>query len=208
MASSVHAAPPPPSSGFAVSALGVQAAASPPRANATNSCVLRFITGPERRQLAWRADGAGLTFLMREPAPEGEQEEDSRAKRGDRVMLWQAPFTEETLLTVYSSERRISDHRYSADHGMLWFTERPGGNGRGGGGGGAGQQAGTVRMYAVDLEDPERTFSLASYGTDDFYANPGELLNTCGRVPSGRGFNSTTRLRRTISAPWTRAALA
>jgi dipeptidyl aminopeptidase/acylaminoacyl peptidase len=150
---------------------------------------------PERRQVAWRADGAGLSFLMEEPAPEGEEEEselesDSRARRGDRVMLWQAPFTDETLYTIYSSERRISDHRYSPDHAMLFITERPGGNGRGGGGGGGGarQQGGTVRVYAVDLEDPERTFSLASYESDDFYANPGELLNTGGRVPSGRGF--------------------
>ena len=48
--------------------------------------------------------------------------------------------------------------------------------------------SGTVKEYAVDLSDPETTYTIVEYESDDFYANPGSLLNEGGRVPGGRGF--------------------
>lgn len=144
---------------------------------------------PDRRALAWREDGAGLTFLQQEAAPAGEEDSAPRGReatrRADRVMLWAPPFDESSLSVVYEAPARMSAHRFSSDHRMLFITERPGGGGRGGNGGNGG---GTVKEYAVDLSAPETTFTIAEYGSDDFYENPGSLLLEGGRVPRGGGF--------------------
>ena len=144
----------------------------------------------ERRQLAWREDGAGLTFVVEQPAPEGEEndedeeeDDEERSRRGDHVMLWTPPFDESSLSVIYSSPNRISEHRYSSDHGMLFITERPEREGRGGD-----EEGGRVREYAVDLSAPDRMYTIVEYDAGDFYADPGSILNTGGRVPSGRGF--------------------
>ncbi len=131
---------------------------------------------PDRRNLAWREDGAGLTFLQQEAGAEDEDEDEEQrsgrdgARRADRVMLWAPPFNEESVSVVFESERKMSAHRFSVDHGMLFVTERPGGGGRGGFGGNT--PSGTVKEYAVDLSDTETTYTLAEYESDDFYANP------------------------------------
>jgi dipeptidyl aminopeptidase/acylaminoacyl peptidase len=136
---------------------------------------------PDRRQLAWREDGAGLTFLQQEAGEDDEDEDDEG--RADRVMLWAPPFDESSLSVVYEADSRMAAHRFSGDHSMLFITERPGsgaaGFGRGNG------PSGTVTEYAVDLSDTDETFVLAEYESDDFYANPGTLLLEGGRVPDG-----------------------
>lgn len=135
---------------------------------------------PERRQLAWREDGAGLTFLQRESAPDDEAEEDEdedNGRRADRVMLWAPPFDDSSLSVVYETNSRIAEHGFSEDHGMLFLTERPqGGN------------AGTVKTYAVDLDDPETAYTLTEWDSDEFYENPGSLLPADGSVPVRRRF--------------------
>ncbi|MGB0543216.1 MAG: S9 family peptidase [Longimicrobiales bacterium] len=139
---------------------------------------------PDRRDLAWRADGAGLTFLQVEAAPEEERdaESDDEGGRADRVMLWAPPFDDTSLSVVYETDSRMSAHRFNADHSMVFVTERPrNGNGRNG-------ASGTVREYAVDLSDPETTYTIAEYDSDDFYGNPGSLLNQGGGVPANRRF--------------------
>ena len=139
---------------------------------------------PDRRDLAWRADGAGLTFLQVEAAPEEERdaESDDEGGRADRVMLWAPPFDDTSLSVVYETDSRMSVHRFNADHSMVFVTERPrNGNGRNG-------ASGTVREYAVDLSDPETTYTIAEYDSDDFYGNPGSLLNQGGGVPANRRF--------------------
>ena len=139
---------------------------------------------PDRRDLAWRADGAGLTFLQVEAAPEEERdaESDDESGRADRVMLWAPPFDDTSLSVVYETDSRMSAHRFNADHSMVFVTERPrNGNGRNG-------ASGTVREYAVDLSDPETTYTIAEYDSDDFYGNPGSLLNQGGGVPANRRF--------------------
>jgi len=141
---------------------------------------------PDRRNLAWRADGAGLTFLQEEPAPEAEDEEeaddDDGGRRPDRVMLWAPPFNDASLSVVYDTSHRMSAHRFNADHSMLFVTERPrNGNGRNGAGG-------TIREYAVDLSDTGTSYTLVEYESDDFYGNPGSLINEGGRVPANNRF--------------------
>lgn len=138
---------------------------------------------PDRRQIAWRADGAGLTYLQMEESEDDEDEEgdEESSRSADRVMLWAPPFAEDGATVVYESSRRMAAARFSEDHSMLFVTERP----RGGGFGQA-PARGTVREYAVDLSDTETTYMLAEYPADDFYANPGTLLLDGGRVPQGR----------------------
>ncbi|MCH7565125.1 MAG: S9 family peptidase [Gemmatimonadetes bacterium] len=139
-----------------------------------------------RRQLAWRPDGQGLTYLEQEPAPEGEDDEDQtarrsrrrggagedRSRRQDRVMQWLPPFDSTSTTVVYSTDDRMSAHRFSPDMNVLFIRERQGTD---------------VREYAVFLDDPETTYTLTEHDTDDFYANPGSLVMTGGAVAgSGR----------------------
>jgi dipeptidyl aminopeptidase/acylaminoacyl peptidase len=141
----------------------------------------------DKREIAWRKDGAGLTFLQREPAPEEDDAAESeageeRGRRADRVMLWAPPFGENDTSVLYESEGRMASYRFSPDYGMLFVTERPRG-----GGFGSPAPKGKVKEYAVDLTDPETSYTLAEYASDDFYANPGSILMEGGAVPaSGR----------------------
>ena len=155
---------------------------------------------PDRRQMVWREDGAGLVFLRMDPEPEEEEDdeepaaeeadEDERqsARRKDRVVLWAPPFGEADETELFASDRRMANHRYSADYSWLFVTQRPGGGGGGPaafGGGGAG---GTVTEYAVRLDDPETRYTISEWDSDDFYANPGSLLMDNGRAGGGAVF--------------------
>lgn len=135
---------------------------------------------PDRRNLTWRGDGAGLTFLQEAP-DEADEEESSESL--DRVMLWAPPFDDPALSVVYETSSRMSFHRFNADHSMLFVTERPGG-----GGSGRNAPTGKVKEYAVDLADPETRYTIAEYESDDFYGNPGSLINGGGRVPTNSRF--------------------
>jgi dipeptidyl aminopeptidase/acylaminoacyl peptidase len=144
-----------------------------------------------RRQVAWRADSQGLTFLEQEPAPDstdgdqaapaaqdGQGGEGQRARRKDRVMQWTAPFDSASLTVVYAQDTRMSAHKFSPDHRTLFLTERQGQN---------------THEFAVMLGDPGTKHTLARYGNDDFYANPGSLVLGDGRVPSRGGFGGFGR---------------
>ncbi len=152
-----------------------------------------------KREVAWRPDGQGLTFLEQEPAPpagEGtaaaggrgaggrgagrgaaqaagdEQERPQAARRKDRVFQWLPPFDEKSLKIVCESNTRMSGHRFSPDMQMLFASERSGQD--------------TVE-FAVDLKAPEKRFTLARYRADDIYANPGSIAMTRGDGGGGRG---------------------
>ena len=150
-----------------------------------------------KREVAWRSDGQGLTFLEQEPAPPGEenadaggrgaggrgagrgaaaagdeQERPQAARRKDRVFQWLPPFDEKSLKVVYESNTRMSNHRFSPDMQTLFATERAGQN--------------TVE-FAVDLKEPSKRYTLARYRTDDIYANPGSIAMVRGGDGGGRG---------------------
>jgi dipeptidyl aminopeptidase/acylaminoacyl peptidase len=133
-----------------------------------------------KRQVAWRDDNRGLTFLEQEPAPDSASEAQpagegqQRARRKDRVMLWAPPFDSASLSVVYENDNRITMHNYAPDYGWLFLSERQGEN---------------THEFAVDLADPGTKHTLARYGNDDFYANPGTLVPTGGGVPAtGRSY--------------------
>jgi dipeptidyl aminopeptidase/acylaminoacyl peptidase len=133
-----------------------------------------------RRELAWRVDGQGLTFLEQEPAPpgadtaqapaEGLGQGQQRARRKDRVMQWLAPFDSASLKVVYESDTRMSGHRFSPDMKIVFLSERTGQN---------------VHEYAVRLSDPAKKLTLARYRSEDFYANPGTIVMAQGGMGGG-----------------------
>jgi dipeptidyl aminopeptidase/acylaminoacyl peptidase len=151
-----------------------------------------------RRELAWRADGQGLTFLEQEPLPPGATDGQGRGGRGgrgaatapasndegqgggraqgpprkDRVFQWLPPFDTASQKVIYESNTRLSNHRFSPDMQMLFVSERAGQN---------------TLEYAVALGDPAKRYTLARYRADDIYANPGSLVMTRGGGGGGRG---------------------
>jgi dipeptidyl aminopeptidase/acylaminoacyl peptidase len=130
---------------------------------------------PERRQFRWRPDGQGLSFLQREPAPEandddppaGQDEERRSSSRKDRVMQWLPPFSEDDVRLVWESDTQIRNLGYAPDADLLFVTQR---------------ERGTERLFAVDPDDPEVRHVLYEWDTEDWYANPGSLLNTTNRM--------------------------
>ena len=142
-----------------------------------------------KREIAWRHDGQGLTYLEQEPAPASEstgrgrgaaaaddQEPPSRGGRGtqpqrkDRLYQWLPPFDAAGLKLVYENNTRMTSHRFSPDMQVLFFSER------------AGQNTVETALY---LNDTTKKYTLARYRADDVYANPGSLLSTRGAVSSG-----------------------
>ena len=154
---------------------------------------------PDRRQMAWRRDGAGLTYLQMEPEPEEEEdaadaadaadeeaeeeEEERRGPRKDRVMLWSPPFGEDDVSVIYESDRRMGSVRYSEGYEWLFVSQGAGGGGFGGFGfGGGGGGGGTSTQYAVRLDQPDSTYTITEWDRSDFYANPGSLVSDNGFV--------------------------
>jgi dipeptidyl aminopeptidase/acylaminoacyl peptidase len=157
-----------------------------------------------RRELAWRADRQGLTYLEQEPLPPGvtepaagrggrgagrgaadddsqaddEQNRPQGARRKDRVMQWLPPFEKDAAKVIFESTTRLSNHRFSPDMQTLFLSERAGQN--------------TVE-YAVYLSDVTKRYTLARYRTDDIHANPGTIVmargdsGDSGGRGSGRG---------------------
>jgi dipeptidyl aminopeptidase/acylaminoacyl peptidase len=129
-----------------------------------------------RREIAWREDGRGLTFLDPAPAPPGADtaaaDGQQRPRRRDRVMQWVAPFDSAGLRVLYQHDGRLTNHRFSPDHTVLVATERTGQS---------------VHEFAVLLGDSARRVTLARFRADDVYANPGSLVMARGGMPAATG---------------------
>lgn len=130
--------------------------------------------GPERRNLQWRPDGQGLSFLQREPAPdsvEGEDEEEQESEeeeRPDRVMQWLPPFEEGGARIVYESETEIEGVRYSADPNLVFIYE---------------EEDDVEHLYAVRLDEPGTRYTIYQYDTeDDDVDDPGNLMSQPGAL--------------------------
>ena len=156
-------------------------------------------TRQEKRNLAWRPDGQGISYLLQDPAPArganqanadsaaDERPQQGQARRKDRLYQWLPPFDANSAKVIYESDARLGNVRYSENPQLLFLTEgnAPGG-GFGGGGGGGGQGAqggGQVHEYAVYLNEPTKKYTIARYRSDDFYNLPGTLVTKRG--PNG-----------------------
>jgi dipeptidyl aminopeptidase/acylaminoacyl peptidase len=154
-----------------------------------------------KRDLAWRADGQGLSYLEQEPAPPGAAGETSGRgaatgargigglparggqqgpPRKDRLMQWLPPFDEKSAKMLYENNTLMSNLRYSPDMQMIFFQETGGGNNI---------------EYALNLSEPAQKNVLSRYRTSDTEASPGSLISVRGGgggggrggAPGGRG---------------------
>jgi dipeptidyl aminopeptidase/acylaminoacyl peptidase len=129
-----------------------------------------------KRELTWRPDHLGLTYLEQELAPARSDSaatpNDSTRRRKDRVMHWAPPFGPSDAKVLYESDTRIATHRYSPDLSVLFLSERNG-------------QA--THEYAVVLTEPSKRYTIARYRADDVYANPGSLVMMRGTLGGGGG---------------------
>ncbi len=112
-------------------------------------------TNPEKRSVAWRPDGQGLSFLQQEPRAPGDTAQadttaaqgqgNNRPRRRDRVMQWKAPFDENGMEVIYQNDTRLSNVRYSADAQVLFLTEQQGQN---------------RHEFAVFLSEPGKKYTI------------------------------------------------
>lgn len=124
-----------------------------------------------KRSLTWRPDGKGLSFLQLEPTQrqaEGEQTGGQQPPRKDRVMQWLPPYSDDSAKVIFESETRIGSVQYSADFRWLLLTETA---------------SGQEHLYAVNLDEPTKKYTIYKRRTDEFYDNPGSLMTT--RSPMG-----------------------
>ena len=132
----------------------------------------------KRREIAWRQDGRGLSFLEQEPVrPADTTKTDDgqpRPKRKDRLYQWQAPFDSAALKMIVENDTRMSAVRYAPDHQTIFATERTGQS---------------VHEFAVALADPGKKLTLARYRNDDIDANPGALILARGEMPASPAFD-------------------
>ncbi|MDY3562858.1 prolyl oligopeptidase family serine peptidase [Gemmata sp. JC673] len=117
-----------------------------------------------KRDLNWRPDGKGMSFLQLEPTGKDDKKDeakkdvkkdeakkdDTKTARKDRVMQWLPPFGKDDAKVVYESPNRITAAQYSADGKWLFVS----------------QTVDSARQItAVDLADPKKSYVVSRGGT-------------------------------------------
>ena len=131
---------------------------------------------PEKRQIRWRPDGNGISYLLKDTPPKRnrnndqngeEQENQEEQKVMDRVYHWFPPYGDDDKEVIFSAENDIRSLEYSEDCQILFVTER---------------ESGVEHVYAVYLAEAEEKFTIYEHKTSEFYKNPGSLMTTDGRL--------------------------
>jgi dipeptidyl aminopeptidase/acylaminoacyl peptidase len=129
-----------------------------------------------KRELTWRPDGSGFTYLQLEPLPPGAEGRGARAgavggggggggrggrgggggggaqqgpPRKDRLMHWAPPFGDVDAKLIYENATRMTGARFSPDGQILFFSES------------SGQSTSQVAVY---LSDPTQKYVIARSG--------------------------------------------
>lgn len=116
-----------------------------------------------KRDVTWRTDGAGLTYLEQEPATPATA--GAAPQRKDRLYQWAPPFMEGTAKVLYENPTRMNGVRYTPDMSMIVWRET---------------QGETSIDYAVNLANTAEKYTLARFRTDDVTANPGTIASVRG----------------------------
>ncbi|MGD8816755.1 MAG: prolyl oligopeptidase family serine peptidase, partial [Acidobacteriota bacterium] len=140
--------------------------------------------GNDPRELGWRVDGAGLTYLQRAPRAEGDEEggggrrggeAQGRGGRGgqaggdggngrpDRVMLLAPPFDMEQAQVVLESEDALSSHSFNRDATRLFA-------------GVATDDGRVTATWDLTAASPERNVLIEPFDNDDLLELPGSLM--------------------------------
>jgi len=127
------------------------------------------------REVAWRPDGKGLSFLWKEPRPqkkerEEEEEKEERGERKDRLMLLAPPFDMDQARTLITSQKQISRVSYEA-RGRYVFARL---SGRG-----EDCKTGTdIAAFDLTRKPPQKIMLLADIETEDPLKFPGNILTS------------------------------
>ncbi len=151
---------------------------------------------PQKRQIRWRPDGNGISYLLKEAPPKKEEDNGDNGDNGDdtngddangdqekteetpparqrpmdQVIHWFPPYGADDFEVIYRTKNEIRGLDYSEDCQILFITER---------------ESGTEHVYAVFLDEPEETFTIYKHQTREFYENPGSLLTKTGAMGVG-----------------------
>jgi dipeptidyl aminopeptidase/acylaminoacyl peptidase len=136
----------------------------------------RDLTADLPRDVAWRPDGKGLSFLWREPRPDSEKDknqeeadrEEERAERKDRLMLLTPPFDIDQAQTLITSMKRFSQVSYE-NEGRYVFARL---SGRG-----EDCQTGTdIAAFDLSKSPPQKIVLLSDIETEDPLKFPGDIV--------------------------------
>jgi len=131
------------------------------------------------RELAWRPDGRGLTYLEREardddaPGGRGQSGADAAPARKDRIMLLAPPFFLDDAVVVAESDDPMSGHTFSLEGSHAFARVTRGG------------QRGLVH-FDLTGASPEADVIVDFYDTDDLTELPGDLWTL--RTSNGLGY--------------------
>ncbi len=112
-------------------------------------------TDPDaKRDLSWRPDGKGMSFLQLEPTKKDDPKLGSGPKvqpelpptRKDRVMQWLPPFGKDDAKVVYESPGRITGVQYSEDCQWIFLSQTVDGQ---------------RQITGIDLNDPKTTYVIS-----------------------------------------------
>ena len=146
----------------------------PPQDPTADDSVQDTSKGPQKRSVRWRPDGQGISYMIQDPAPARKPADSTaapadtarprrgQAKRMDKVIQWIPPYGEKDIKIIYQSENLIGSLDYSADCKLLFMTESTGGQ---------------SHLFAVDLAEPSKKYTIYKYRSTDFYTNPGSLMS-------------------------------
>ncbi len=151
--------------------------------------------GAARRNLAWRPDGNGLSFIQVQPAPEApsideNENTDEQGRRGaggfgargaagaaqgpqrpDQVMQWLPPFGTKDAKVIFTAPAHINSLTYSSDMKSLFLEQT---------------FATKSRISVVKLDDPTHPKTLVETGADEdpvlLATKPGPITGTVART--------------------------
>ena len=97
-----------------------------------------------KRDISWRPDGIGLSYLQMEPV-----KKDSKEPRKDRLHQWLPPYRPEDAKVIYETPNRITSVQYTEDCHMVFLT----------------QMVDSQRqIMAIDLKDPKTPYVIYKSG--------------------------------------------
>lgn len=102
-----------------------------------------------KRELSWRADGKGMSFLQLEPLKKSDKGEGDKAKeavRKDRVMQWLPPFGQDDVKVVFESPARITGVQYSENCDWIFLTQTIDGQ---------------RQITGIELSNPKKTYVIS-----------------------------------------------
>jgi dipeptidyl aminopeptidase/acylaminoacyl peptidase len=114
------------------------------------------------REVTWRPNGRGLSWLDRAPNHTGEEDEITDPESQDRVMTVEAPFVVADAQVLAETEGRFNDLRFSTDGSKFFLEDLKEGERR-------------ILAYNLSTGSPVET-ELTRYDPDNVIALPGELL--------------------------------